>query len=212
MLMNHALLRSASIPIVFACSVATACAQRAPKAAPRDPCATAIGAITGADTRSNRVRAYDNVHVCGNAGALALAGRWEVLRSVTDTLEIWRASSAAGRLRDARVFDALVNVAADRGANSTARILAIRGLLLMLSPAKVISLDDLTAADATCSGAEIRTNATQDTVQELPAGHMDRLRQISAGIRQEPAVPPQVLKAGSCLSIAVSPFPWETPR
>lgn len=119
---------------------------------------------------------------------MAVVRRWESLRSATDTMELWTASRAAGRLRDARVFEALAKVADDRDANVIARISAVRGLLLMLSPGRRITVADLRDPDGPCMGSETVLHDEQETVRPLSANYQARLRQIAASIRRSPEI------------------------
>lgn len=84
------------------------------------------------------------IRSCGPAGGQALAAAVRATRAATDSALLEYMRYQTGNFRDAAVFDALLEVAGDRGAGDRARIYALLALADLLHPNEHYSYADAT--------------------------------------------------------------------
>jgi hypothetical protein len=164
--------------------------------------------------RRDHMDRYGFVVLCGEPGAAALARSWAVWKSVSDRAALVRFANDTRPVRNTRVFDALMDVAADEAATPVARALALRNLRVMRDPGAIVPLENLEALAAALAGPDRgqdantgslcgHTNAVSDVyVPSGPAPSAGELQRLSALRRQllTSRTTPPLVRAGAMCS------------
>ena len=104
--------------------------------------------------RRDVLDSYGYVGNCGARGMAALVRSWGVWKRVNERAALVGFADATRFVRDAGVFDALLQVAEDPAATPAARALALRNLRVMRDPGARVPLESLEALAAALAGPD----------------------------------------------------------
>jgi hypothetical protein len=153
--------------------------------------------------------ALTRVSECGPDGGLALAAALRVNRTNGSIPLLDLISSPTRYLQDAAIFQAALELAADRSAAPPARIFALRTLLWSVRPGRDIGYTDL-AGDARghtrCEGAGEDVDFHPAYGNPLPRDYADQIRSMAVRITQDPAEAPEMRRAALCARMLPPPL------
>lgn len=146
---------------------------------------------------------------CGPRGGIAIAGMIRGLRTETDTAVLNRMVGGVGLFRDASVLRASLDVAADRGASTPARIAALLNLTQLRNGRSSLMYDQMLGdVDDTFRGPKGRcgsgTRASDDTPHwyaagaALPADFHQQIKTLARRMWDDASEPLHVRTASSC--------------
>jgi hypothetical protein len=92
-------------------------------------CRRWVAAVQGNTVAAERAQAVRSLSVCGSQGGVVLAAELKRLRDESDTGTLMKVYAPMAELRDASILEAALDVAGDRSAAETARIIAFKVLI-----------------------------------------------------------------------------------
>lgn len=187
--------------VVMSLLMLPGCVHAQPPAGER--CAVARAVIERAASQGER-GALDVIPTCGREGAAALARGFPVLRWSSDVPRLDAYLQVMRLWRDASLYEAALNVAADRGASVRARVFAFGYLLTLVSPGDLIQyevlgagLDENGLPLQPCSRVVSTSHGSLDSAP-LPTDWRQRLQVIARGIYKDETEPSAVRSAAFC--------------
>lgn len=195
--------------LTAALTVRSASAQANPDSTQhRNDCSLAEQVVATGNPEGLRAWAGSEIHACGpDVFSRAALSALQRLRGSSDTAALnalW--GSALLHVNSRSVFDAGLQIAADPSAAARARVFAFTGLIQMLKPQELFSVETLTRTDRVghyraswCSDG--LTAGIRQWVIGLPVDGADaviRLRQVGDGVVHDATAPPDVQAAALC--------------
>lgn len=167
----------------------------------RNDCRLAAQGVRTGHPRPHTEWAFQRIHACGTEGAAALAERLAGMRTLNDKAE-WRSVTfpAFRDLRDRRMFEISLSLAADESATEVARVFAFRNLLWVVAPsADLETFDPWNAPGLGCVGS--RFEVYQAEGEPLPSDARDRIRAAARNAAADSSAPSAVRKSAVCVLV-----------
>jgi len=203
------ILRCAPLLVLAACAPRLVAAQERPDSVHhRNDCRLAAQVISTGRPLPRREWALEVIQNCREGGS-ALAGAMRESRLSSDTAHLNALTWPAIRLRDGEIFQAAMQIAADRGASTQARVFAIRTLMWSMYPGGGLEYADLAdlvqGRPRNCfgHGPSTHTIVTQGT--PLPADYVARAKALARALDHDATETLAVRRAAVCLSLV---RPW----
>lgn len=203
------ILRYAPLLVLAACAPRMVLAQDRPDSVHhRNDCRLAAQVISTGQPLPRREWALAVIQGCREGGP-ALARAMQESRLSSDTAYLNSLTWPAIRLRDGEIFQAAMQVAADRGASTQARVFAIRTLMWSMYPGGGLDYADLAdlvqGRPRSCfgPGPSTHTSVTQGTA--LPADFVARAKALAKTLDHDATEALAVRRAAVCLTLL---RPW----
>lgn len=198
---------SAGLMVVLACAPAVALAQpdSARVAQRRTDCRLAAQVLRTGHPAPKSDWALAVIPTCGADGAQALGEAFRAARASTDTIALDRLTRPALWLRDNSLFNAALEIGADRSATPQARVFAIRTLLWVMVPGGGVGYADLAdevqGRTRNCLGFGPSTHVVVRRGEPLPSDFEQRIRSLATRIINDPHEPRPVRRAAVCAQL-----------
>jgi hypothetical protein len=203
------MLRCAPLLTLAACAPRAVLAQDRPDSVHhRNDCRLAAQVISTGQPLPRREWALAVIQGCREGGP-ALARAMRESRLSSDTAYLNALTWPAIRLRDGEIFQAAMQVAADRGASTQARVFAIRTLMWSMYPGGGIDYADLAdlvqGRPRSCFGHGPSTHTSVTQGAALPVDFVARAKELAKTLDHDPTEPLPVRRAAVCLTLV---RPW----
>jgi hypothetical protein len=182
-------------------SACSALAQQSPDSVHiRNDCRLATQIVQSGPPAPQTSWAYEKIAHCGPSGGDTLAALIRANRSERDTLTLQSMLWATAVLVDGNVFNAAMDVAADPGASTVARVFAYRTIALAFSPGSYIRYGDITRAPGNVRSCGLLAPAhfRPERGTPLPANARESLDRISRALQDDPTNPEALRHAAGC--------------
>lgn len=196
--------------LIFAASLTLlsvpAGAQRAEEVAARNDCRLATQVVTTGRPATKAGWAASTIAECGAEAGVSIAAGIRANRTSRDFATHARLGNVAVVLRDAAMFEAALDVLADAGATSEARVFAARILTLGLQPHLYMTYEQI--AEGNCYGEIRGPHATKARGGAPIRTELAALARASAlRVHADSTAPREVRMAARCASIhELAPF------
>lgn len=182
------------------------------QAVPLMDCETAARVVSKGRLTRDEQEAFRPLTRCGVTGAKALAAGLDHLTTETDIEVLDDFMHQVDNWRDASIFSVVIRLVANPTASPSARVFAVRHLILLLGPHFMLSYSGLTsAADTTahpsglvewtltgCSPQMTTARRTSIEGESLPGGYEARIRATLSALAGSGSTPEPVRNAARC--------------
>jgi hypothetical protein len=198
---------SVGLVMVLACAPAAALAQpdSAHAAQRRNDCRLAAHVLRTGHPAPKSDWALAVIPACGAEGGQALGAAFRAARASADTVALERLTRPALWLRDNSLFDAALEIGADRSASPQARVFAMRTLLWLIVPGGGVGYADLAdevgGRTRNCLGFGPSTHVVIRRGEPLPSNYEQSIRSLATRIMNDPHEPRPVRRAAACAQL-----------
>jgi hypothetical protein len=189
----------------IAVSAQSAAAQFPPGKVRRNPCRPPSAGVATAQSEQADLDAWQlsDLPRCGAPSAAIAAKAWPLLRSVTDSATLVL-TTGFWRYADARVLNAALAVARDRGAAPPARVYALMNAFVIGAGDNIVPDLATLGAGADC-GTSYWPHLGRVRGSPPPADVAKQVHSLAAAIASDQSEAPQVRAAAACVAMSLDP-------
>lgn len=163
----------------------------------RNQCRLAAQVIRTGHPAPHRQWASSHITACGGEGGAALAHRLRALRHSFDTAAVRALAAPLSMMRDRHVFEAAMEVGADRRASDVARAYAFRALIPLVSEGASPAFSPWDPRGAGCNGYVM--HAVMMEGAPLSPGYIEQISTLARRVALEGSEPRPVRYAARCV-------------
>jgi hypothetical protein len=171
----------------------------------RNECRQAAQVVRTGEPRARITRSLLELRDCGAEGGQVLAAAFKAHQAVATRAELDELTRPASYLRDAALFEAGMEVAADESARPDARVFAFRIVLAAVMPGLLPTYEELSGGGAenmSCFGARFGLEGGLSVGAPLPPDAAARAYDLSVRTLRDAGTPAPVKQAAICAYFA----------